>query len=152
VTTIAKEPTLLSLLVAAVRARQESGKPASFAAVECTMRGGEMSPLHAHDRDEAFYVLEGVMTIRCGEDTVRLTVDQTFLAPGGVAHTQRAESDELRYLAVTSVSSVGRYEDFLRAVAQPRGDSSPDDMAALTAIGQACGITVLGPPGALPSV
>ena len=39
------------------------------------------------------------------------------VAPAGVAHTFRVESTDARWLVLTRVRSVERYEDFARAVA-----------------------------------
>jgi hypothetical protein len=48
------------------------------------------------------------------------------------------------------VQAPGRYEDFLRAVAEPSA-MSPDDEANLTVLAGANRITVLAEPGALPA-
>jgi hypothetical protein len=48
------------------------------------------------------------------------------------------------------VRAPGRYEDFLRAVAEPSALSAEDE-ATLAVLGAATGIEVLGEPGALPA-
>jgi uncharacterized cupin superfamily protein len=121
--------------------------------VESTLRHGEMPPLHTHGEDEAFYVLEGSMTVHIGDRSVRLEAGDAMVARRELAHTHQAESGRVRYLSMTFARSLGRYEDFLRAVAVPRTharDWSRDDEAAVAGIAGANGIAVLGPPGALP--
>jgi quercetin dioxygenase-like cupin family protein len=144
---------LLSLLEAAAAIHEEAGKRASMAVVEHAIRRGQMPPLHTHEEDEAFYVLEGTMTVYAGDETVRIAAGERFVARKGVPHTHRADSDQVRYLAATVARSVGRYEDFLRAVAVPRphAESSVDETATVTSIARTNGIAVLGPPGALPA-
>ena len=155
---LAGETPLLSLraAVGGVPLEVELG---SFARVEKTMREGAMPPLHVHEEDEVFHVLEGVMTIHAGDRAVRLGAGESFLARKGVPHTYRAESERVRFLAVATVASVGRYDDFLRAVAPATSPTdgasglrwaSVEESAVLTAIASANRITVLGPPGALP--
>ena len=155
----ATETTLLRLVTAVGDARSEAGPP-SLAVVERKMTGGEMPVLHVHEEDEAFYVIEGRMTIHAGNETVRLEAGDVFLAPKRVPHTYRADSQRVRYLAVAFVRSVGGYEDFLHAVGAPPVEAKPsaaeswpggNEVAALSAMASANRISVLGPPGALPS-
>ena len=44
-------------------------------------------PLHHHDFDETFYVLEGEMTFRLGDELCTRTAGETAFAPRGSAHT-----------------------------------------------------------------
>lgn len=131
---------------------RNEGGPATLAVVETKMAAGEMPPLHVHDEDEAFYVVEGSLTIHIGGETRRLEAGGSALAPKGVPHTHRADSKRARCLVTTFVASAGRYEDFLRAVSRPvEAWTSGEEAATVTAIAAANGITVLGPPGALPA-
>ena len=132
----------------------------SVAVVESTTRLGEMPPLHAHDEDEAFHVLEGSIIVHAGNETVRLEAGDAFVAPKGVPHTHRAETTWARYLTMTFARSADRYEDFLRAVAEPADGFEPsegrswvmrEEPAAIAVTAAASGITVLGPPGMLPA-
>jgi hypothetical protein len=93
------------------------------------------------------------VTVYAGEESLHLTAGESFVVAAGVPHAYRANSKRVRYVATAFVSSVGRYEDFLRAVGPPAGEPgwpSLEEAAALTAIAAANGITVLEPPGALP--
>jgi hypothetical protein len=57
---------------------------------------------------------------------------------------------------MSRVCSAARYDDFLRAVAQPAGSGAPawateEDQATVSALAAAAGITVLSAPGELPA-
>jgi quercetin dioxygenase-like cupin family protein len=163
-TTVVDETALLSLVeaIAALRAQVEG--PAHLAVVESTMRRGQMPPLHSHEVDEVFFVLEGTMIVHTGGQPVRLEAGEALVARRELAHTHQAESDRVRYLSMAFTRSLARYEDFLRAVGAPRpnpqdgsGHSDPDgwrntdEAAAVAGIARANGIAVLGPPGTLPA-
>lgn len=156
-TATAPETALLSLLETIVAMRSDAGGPTSLAVVESTIRSGEMPPLHAHDEDEAVYVLEGTLTVHSGYETVGLEVGDAFLLPRGLPHTHRADSRRARYVTMTFARSVGHYEDFLRAVARPAdgseadGWSSREEALPLAAVAHANSIMILGPPGTLPA-
>ncbi len=139
---------LLPLLQLALAARGGSAT-GSLAVVDATMRAGQMAPLHAHAEDEALAVLDGTLTVWTGDDEVTLSAGQTYVVPAGTPHTHRAESRVVRYLAATFATSIGRYEDFVRAVASPGALGS--SAAGLHALAHATGTTVLGAPGALPA-
>jgi len=123
--------------------------------VESTLAAGLMPPLHAHEEDEAFHVLEGSVLVYAGADTVRLEAGDSFVAPGSVPHTHRSATGRARWLSMTFASSAGGYEDFVRAVGTPlpNGGAAPtsEEEAALLAFAAPSGIAVLGPPGMLPA-
>jgi quercetin dioxygenase-like cupin family protein len=150
VTTLVEETALLSLVETIAALRAEVDGPANLAVVECTLRRGQMPPLHSHEVDEVLHVLEGTMIVHAGGGPVRLEVGDAFVAPRDVPHTQQAESDRARYLSVAFTRSVAGYEDFLRAVAVP-GAPDGDEAAGLARLAQLDGTVVLGPPGALPA-
>jgi quercetin dioxygenase-like cupin family protein len=118
--------------------------------VEISLRYRQMAPLHVHTEDEEFSVLEGRLTVYAGGTSVELGAGESWVAPGGVPHTYRAESGRVRLLASTAVRSAGSYEDFLRAVAEPSALAAEDE-ANLAVLAGANGIEVLGEPGALPA-
>jgi quercetin dioxygenase-like cupin family protein len=150
VTALATEPTLRSLLEAIEALRAGSDASRNLAVLELEARGGEMTPLHVHEEDEAFHVLEGVIVIHAGERNVRLEAGDAFTAPAGVAHAVGVVSDHARYLATTFARSVSGYAEFLRAAAPPVGAPTPEDTTTVAAIAVVNGIAVLGPPGTLP--
>src|SRR3954453_19728822 len=84
----------------------------AFDLVEMTMPAGDMPPLHIHHRDdETFYVLEGELSLHVGDDHHVVAAGQALLAPRGVAHTYRAETDT-RALVLGSPAG---FERFLRS-------------------------------------
>jgi quercetin dioxygenase-like cupin family protein len=124
----------------------------SLTVVESTLAAGLMPPLHSHDVDEAFHVLDGSVVVYAGGETVRLEAGESFVAPRSVPHTHRAATERARWLSMTFASSAGRYEDFVRAVGTPLADAPADeDEASLLAFAAPSGIAVLGPPGMLPA-
>jgi uncharacterized cupin superfamily protein len=122
--------------------------------IESELAHGEMPPLHVHGADESFHVFEGSLMVFLGEDAVRLEAGETLIAPAGIAHTYRAESNKTRILTMSRVESAARYDDFLRAVARPSETpawATDEDEATVSAIAAAAGITVLSAPGELPA-
>ena len=64
---------------------------------------GDMPPLHVHHRDdEAFYVLDGELRLFIGDQQTVVRAGQAALAPKGIPHVYRVESDGARWLVVTS--------------------------------------------------
>lgn len=118
--------------------------------VEITLRFRQMPPLHVHEEDEELRVLDGRLTVFVGGRRIELAAGDSWVSPGGIPHTYRAETSSVRLVASTAVRAPGRYEDFLRAVAEPSA-MSPDDEANLTVLAGANRITVLAEPGVLPA-
>ena len=55
-----------------------------------TQPAGTATPLHVHTREaEAFYVLDGSLTYRAGEQTHRLSAGSFIYLPSGVPHAFR---------------------------------------------------------------
>jgi quercetin dioxygenase-like cupin family protein len=123
------------------------------ALVERGARAGSMAPLHVRDEDETYRVAAGRVTFFVGADEVAAGPGDVVVAPAGVARTFRSETDDARWLVVTRVRALARYEDFGRAVAAPVEDGwwpSAEEFASVASIARANGIELLGPPGALP--
>jgi mannose-6-phosphate isomerase-like protein (cupin superfamily) len=121
---------------------------------EVTCPGGDMPPLHVHHRDdEAFYVLVGELTLFVGDRKLQLGAGDCAVAPRGVPHTYRVESDGARVLVVNSPAGFERFvaEAGVPAEAEtlPPGPPaiSPERLAEIAA---GYGIEILGPPGTLP--
>ena len=113
------DSSLVSLLEELASLRGKLAGRASLAMVERTSERGEMPPLHVHREPEALHVLEGSMVLVVVGEIARLEAGESFVAPAGVPHTHRAESESARYLTVSFVQSPATYESFLRAVARP---------------------------------
>ena len=120
--------------------------------LESRAPAGDSPPLHVHEEDEIFHVLEGEMLIRVGDADHRVAAGQTMLAPKGVPHSYRVESDEARWLVITAR---GQFEDFVRsfsrpaatgALPEPSGPPGPEEAEALAAACRRHGIELVGPP------
>lgn len=86
---------------------QVGGPDSDFVIVEWRDVGDQgvewIAPLHRHHRDdEAWYVLEGAMRVRVGDEILEAGPGDAVLAPKGVAHTHgNARPGQLaRYLLV----------------------------------------------------
>jgi mannose-6-phosphate isomerase-like protein (cupin superfamily) len=74
-------------------------------------------PLHHHDFDEAFYVLEGELTFQLGDEVFTRTAGELAFAPRNVAHTYANHSDAAaRALLVCTPAGFERY--FARMAAE----------------------------------
>jgi mannose-6-phosphate isomerase-like protein (cupin superfamily) len=59
------------------------------------------APLHKHSEDEAWYVLEGTLRVRVGDQVDEVTAGGAVIVPGGTAHTFWNPRPELaRYLLI----------------------------------------------------
>jgi quercetin dioxygenase-like cupin family protein len=76
----------------------------SFVIVEWTAEAGDhwIAPFHVHDQDdEAWYVLDGTLGFRLGDDEVEAAAGSAVFARRGTPHTYRnAGAGEARYLLV----------------------------------------------------
>src|SRR5262249_61849745 len=129
-----------------------------LAVVEVTGAYGDMPPLHVHHTDdEVFHLLEGELTLYHGADVTRLRAGETALAPRGVPHTYRIESDA--GAPVLRVSAPGGFDRYVAAIGVPAGGPglppepiAPDrEAAAALAAETRYEVGLLGPPGAVPA-
>ena len=82
-------------------------------------------PLHHHDFDEAFYVLEGELTFRLGDGLFTRNAGEVALAPRGVPHTYANLSGaDARALIVCTPAGFERY--FARMTAKREGVEPPE--------------------------
>src|SRR5215467_8664593 len=87
--------------------------------VEAEARRGNMPPLHVHhDEDEAFYVLEGRLSLHTPDGTVELGPGEAIVGPRGVPHAYRVESESARWLVATN----GSFAAFVEATSVPAED------------------------------
>jgi len=82
----------------------ELGQGRRLAFVEYTTRAGEEPPDHTHTtEDEIFYVLQGRLDFRCGDESFEVSEGGFVFLPRGVEHGYRIRSEgDVRLLAVTS--------------------------------------------------
>jgi quercetin dioxygenase-like cupin family protein len=89
----------------------------SFFLSETTIEPGFPGPpLHTHERlHDMFYVLEGTLTMRLGEDTLAAEPGTFVCVPPGVAHTFSNPGDTpVRFL---NLNTPGGWEEYMRELA-----------------------------------
>jgi len=126
----------------------EPGAPVTVA--EGILPEGASPPAHVHaDLDDSFYILEGRMVIRCGDDVWQAGSGSWVQFPAGLPHTFRVLGGPARILMIHADDS------FLAAVRQigrpAAGTDVPDatqgpTMEELDRAFAAHGITNVGPP------
>jgi mannose-6-phosphate isomerase-like protein (cupin superfamily) len=131
----------------------ESSSTGRVSVLESLAPRGDSPPLHVHhDEDEVFHILDGELTLVVGGETVHLGTGATALAPRGVPHTYRVDSEQARWLVVTTA---GSFAQFVLAASRPAGSAElpeptgpPSDEEQL-AFAELCGrygIELVGPP------
>ena len=81
-------------------------------------------PLHHHDFDEAFYVLDGQLTFQLGEDLITAGPGSLTFAPRGSHHTLANRGDSpARYLLICTPGGFERM--FMRLEARKSGAEPP---------------------------
>jgi mannose-6-phosphate isomerase-like protein (cupin superfamily) len=132
-----------------VKARAESTGGA-FGLVEALGRPRSSPPLHVHSReDEGFWLLEGELTVRCGDRTFTALPGSFTFLPRGVPHTFVVEGDTPARLL--SVCVPGGFEEFFVAAGQPAEHEGlppqgPPDVERLQRVGSDFGLAFVGPP------
>ncbi len=82
-------------------------------------------PLHRHDFDEAFYMLEGELIFQIEDERFTARAGELAFAPRNVPHALANPSDaEARYLLVCTPAGLERL--FARAEAESQGVEPPD--------------------------
>jgi quercetin dioxygenase-like cupin family protein len=106
-----------------LRSEQSGGQ---IAIVE--LAGGGRPPLHRHDFDETFYVLEGELTFQLNDDVFTRREGELAFAPRGVAHTYANLSGApARALLVITPAGFERY--FEQIAARISGTEPPPEAA-----------------------
>ena len=86
--------------------------------LEMTLPVGSSAPLHVHDDlDDTWYILDGEMAVRCGDDVSVVGPGYWVSMPRGVPHTFRVVGDrEARILLVHDNAS---FRDLIRDLGVP---------------------------------
>jgi mannose-6-phosphate isomerase-like protein (cupin superfamily) len=122
------------MTVARLAGRTLGDADSSFVIGEWTAEGAPTGPpqliaplhLHRHD-DEVWYVLEGKLAFRLGEDVVEVRAGEAMFAPRGVAHTFWNPSPEpARYVVVMTPNTFSLVQEFHATT-----DRDPERMRAL---------------------
>jgi mannose-6-phosphate isomerase-like protein (cupin superfamily) len=108
--------------------------------------------LHVHTReDEASYVISGVLTIVLGDGRFEVPAGGVAWLPRGVPHTfANLGTDPVHVVGVTVPA--GLEGMFAEQAAYFTALKGPPDPAAIAEIGGRYGVTVVGPPIAIPVV
>jgi len=125
---------------------ETGGAYASFEAI-VPAEGGP--PPHVHTREaESFYVLEGEMTFRAGDETVRATAGTFVHLPPGLAHSFKNESGAPARM-ITTVTPA-RLEEMFFEVGTPLAEGStttlpptPQEIERLLAAAPRYGVEIL---------
>ena len=75
---------------------EQTGGSYSLMEELCPLHGGP--PPHTHRQDEAFYILEGEITLIAGEKKVTAKAGSLAYIPAGCVHSFRVEADQTRLL------------------------------------------------------
>jgi quercetin dioxygenase-like cupin family protein len=121
-----------------VRGEQSRGR---IGVIESVMPPGVTGPpLHKHDFDEAFYVLEGQLTFQLGGELTTVGAGELAFAPGGEPHTfaNRGTAPAHYLIACTPA---GFEREFARRAARKDGVDPPE-----WALQEIPPVTRLGPP------
>jgi quercetin dioxygenase-like cupin family protein len=90
-----------------------------YTLVEVLEPEGE-APLHVHHReDEAFWVLEGVLTFEIGEETIKASPGSFLFGPKDVPHRYTVESGPARLLFLLSPAG---FEELIYATSEPASE------------------------------
>jgi mannose-6-phosphate isomerase-like protein (cupin superfamily) len=119
--------------------------------LEMTLPVGSSAPLHVHENlDDTWYVLEGEMVVRCGDDQLTVGPGHWISMPRGVPHTFRVVGDlPARILLVHDNAT---FRDLIRDLGTPAPARTlpphpefpaPEDLARVAASHD---LTPVGPP------
>lgn len=119
-----------------------------------TQPAGSATPLHIHAREaEAFYVLDGNLTYRAGEQTYRLSAGSFIYLPEGLPHAFRVTGDgPARFVAlVVPGGLMDLYDEVGRPAPQrrlPSADEQPlaEDIPRWIEAAPRYGLSIIGPP------
>jgi len=116
--------------------------------VEVTEPSGAQAPLHVHHReDEAFWILEGTVTLYVGGAVIEAEPGDYAFGPRDVPHRYEVGPDGCRMLFICTP---GGFEDLVREMSVPAASrtlpppsDSPPDLELVAAIAVAHGCELL---------
>ena len=122
----------------------------AFGLLESLIAPGFSPPLHVHHReDESFYVLEGELTMRCGDRVFEAAAGAFVFLPRGVPHSFVVEGD--KPARMLTLLTPGGGEAFFAAAGRPADrDGLPPpgrpDIERLQRVGAMYESEMVGPP------
>lgn len=119
-----------------------------------TQPPGVATPLHRHTREaEMFFMLDGTLTYRAGDEVFHLAAGDLIWLPVGLPHAFRVTGDTpARLLAVTDPGGLLELYDEVGLPATERrlpgadGRPLPEEVARWNEVGPRYGLQVVGPP------
>ena len=115
--------------------------------VEITEPPGAQAPLHVHHReDEAFWILDGDVTIEVGDKTIECHAGDYAFGPRDIPHRYTVGDAGCRMLFILTP---GGFEDLVREMGEPGAartlpPPSEPDFARVAAVAEAYGCELLG--------
>jgi quercetin dioxygenase-like cupin family protein len=126
----------------------------AFGLAQVTQPAGTATPLHLHTREaEAFYLLDGTMTYRAGDQTYQLSPGSFLYLPAGLPHAFRVTgTSPARFLAIVAPGGLmDLYDEVGRPAAQHQlpqhgEEQMKADIGRWLEAAPRYGIQVIGPP------
>ncbi len=119
--------------------------------LEMTLPVGSAPPLHVHnDLDDTWYILEGQMVVRCGDDELVVGAGHWVSMPRGVPHTFVVVGE--RQARILMIHDNASFRDFVRALGVPATSRVVPDqpvfptMEELARVAGLNDLTPVGPP------
>jgi quercetin dioxygenase-like cupin family protein len=132
-------PSVPTLRTDVLLRSEETGGNVSVTEIEVPAHSAG-PPLHTHDFDEAFYMLDGELIFQVDEELVTRGAGELSFAPRNVAHTLANHSEApARYVLVCTPAGFERH--WARVAAEAAGVEPPQ--WALQPVPE---VTVVGPP------
>jgi mannose-6-phosphate isomerase-like protein (cupin superfamily) len=132
-----------------IKATGEMTKGA-YGLTEVLIPAGFSPPTHVHYReDESFFVLEGELTFKCGDDTFSAVPGSLVFLPRGIPHSLVVEGDTPA--RVLNLMTPGGGEGFFVEASRPATSDgfpppSPPDIEVLKQASAHYGAAIVGPP------
>jgi quercetin dioxygenase-like cupin family protein len=122
----------------------------AFGLVESFIAPGFSPPLHVHRlEDESFYVLEGELTMKCGDRTFAASAGSFVFLPRNVPHTFVVEGERPARM-LTLLTPGGGERVFIEGGRPAEHDglppATPPDIEALKRVSARYGAEIVGPP------
>lgn len=122
----------------------------AYGLVESLIAPGFSPPLHVHHReDESFWVLEGEVTMQCGDRTFRAGPGSFVFLPRDVPHSFVVEGDAPARM-LTLLTPGGGEGVFIDGGRPAERDglppAAPPDIPALKRVSERYGAEIVGPP------
>jgi mannose-6-phosphate isomerase-like protein (cupin superfamily) len=122
----------------------------AYGLIESWIAPGFSPPLHVHHReDEAFWVLEGDVSMRCGDRTFRAGPGSFVFLPRDIPHTFVVEGDTPARM-LTLLTPGGGEGLFVAGGRPAEHDGLPPatapDLEALRRVSEQYGAEIVGPP------